>query len=909
MKTPGYSRLFFVCCMGLMITMIHLSQPCLCQHNKNTSIAVLWKGCTPKGEITARFGNPGRIKIIHGKGHVKNGRFAFLTGGEKRLDVPFDECKISPGSTSTLVSVQTRENPFSFFLRDVSSEYPVYIPEYHVIVTASDDPRSFDEITAAIRSRQGRTKLEQIEKNPEESFESAAAVTRNQSCPTWLGISRDVRTFEVYYAREDAPAEYEIIRPRRVAGIRELEELDNDPAEYAFVTGRGQGPVLHAERRLEEGILPILHTTLYDDDISYESVFLVSLEKSPLTKDSNIGTHYLVADHFASGHMFTDDQKMLLEEKLKEDSAREEETVLWVQCSASNNAGVPRYAWFKSVKPGRGWWSGYGWEFDGETGFSSYPDGKVFCISRLNGDPLPDEEMAVLLKPGEQALFEFCIPHAPVTRERAMNLARQSFRDRHRECRQFWMDKLAEAPRITLPEKRIGEMLYAGLLHLDLVAYGNEPEETLAPTIGIYSPIGTESAPIIQYFNSMGQHDLARRSLQYFIDKQHEDGMMQNFGGYMVETGAALWTMGEYYRYTRDREWLTDVQPALLKAADFLLKWRADNMETGREKPGYGMISGKVADPEDAFHQFMLNGYAYLGLSRVAEMLAEVDAGHAKSLAEEADAWKADIRRALFQSMACSPVVPKGDGTWCPTVPPWPEATGPVALFADPGNVYSHGTFTARDVLLGPLYLVFCEVLSPEEEAAVMMLDYHAELFYQHNSAFSQPYYSRHACLQLRRGLVKPFLKTYYTTVSALADRQTYSFWEHLYHASPHKTHEEGWFLMQTRWMLYMENGDTLDLLPGIPRKWLDNGNEIILENMSSYFGPVSLTVSSGPGNHTIRATVSCDSGRGPGTVRIRIPHPTGKVPFRVTGGYYDRLHETVTLGSFRGEAEIYLEY
>ena len=37
------------------------------------------------------------------------------------------------------------------------------------------------------------------------------------------------------------------------------------------------------------------------------------------------------------------------------------------------------------------------------------------------------------------------------------------------------------------------------------------------------------------------------------------------------------------------------------------------------------MISGKVADPEDEFHQFMLNAYSYLGLKRVAEMLTEID--------------------------------------------------------------------------------------------------------------------------------------------------------------------------------------------------------------------------------------------------------------------------------------------
>ena len=45
--------------------------------------------------------------------------------------------------------------------------------------------------------------------------------------------------------------------------------------------------------------------------------------------------------------------------------------------------------------------------------------------------------------------------------------------------------------------------------------------------------------------------------------------------------------------------------------------------------------------------------------------------------------------------------------------------------------------------------------------------------------------------IHLRRGEVKPFLKAYYNAVASLADRQTYTFWEHYFHASPHKTHEE----------------------------------------------------------------------------------------------------------------------
>jgi hypothetical protein len=280
-----------------------------------------------------------------------------------------------------------------------------------------------------------------------------------------------------------------------------------------------------------------------------------------------------------------------------------------------------------------------------------------------------------------------------------------------------------------------------------------------------------------------------------------------------------------------------------------------------------------------------------------------------KRLQKEAEAWRTDIRKALFQSMANSPVIPRGDGTWCPTLPPWPEARGPLALFADPGNCYSHGTFTARDVLLGPLYLVFAGVLDPGEEASKMMLDYHSELFYQRNAAFSQPYYSRHAWLQLRLGLINPFLKTYYTTVSALADRETYTFWEHLYHASPHKTHEEGWFLMQTRWMLYMEEGDTLRLMPGIPRRWLEAGKEIILDDMASYFGTFSIRIISDLENHNIRATIRWNTDRKPGTVILRLPHPDYEKAVSVAGGVYDPDKETVRIEPFNGEAMVTLKY
>jgi hypothetical protein len=468
---------------------------------------------------------------------------------------------------------------------------------------------------------------------------------------------------------------------------------------------------------------------------------------------------------------------------------------------------------------------------------------------------------------------------------------------------------LDKAARISVPDQRINEMIQAGLLQLDMITYGNEPDGTLAPTIGIYSPIGTESSPIIQFYNSMGLPDIARRSLMFFLDKQHDDGMIQNFGGYMVETGAALWSMGEYVRYTKDKEWVRLVEPKLLKASDFLLRWRADYKRPELNGKGYGMIAGKVADPEDPFHQYMLNAYAYLGISRVAEMLKDVDSDQSRRLAQEAEAWKRDIRVSLMTSISNSPVVPLGDGRWSPTVPPWTEAIGPRALHIKSDPFFSHGTVTTPDVLLGPLYLVFCEVIAPDEQVSRMMLDYHSELFYERNSAFSQPYYSRHDWVQLKLGLVRPFLKTYFNNVSALADRETYTFWEHVFQVTPHKTHEQGWFLMETRWMLYLEEGQTLKLLPGIPRNWMEDGKRITLKDVNSYFGPVSVQVHAEPKSGYIEAAISCNSRFKPQHVIIRLPHPEGKKAVRVTGGSYDSVTESILVEDFNGTANVRAEF
>ena len=173
----------------------------------------------------------------------------------------------------------------------------------------------------------------------------------------------------------------------------------------------------------------------------------------------------------------------------------------------------------------------------------------------------------------------------------------------------------------------------------------------------------------------------------------------------------------------------------------------------------------------------------------------------------------------------------------------------------------------------------------------------------------SQPYYGRHDFIHVKRGEVEAFLKTYYNQFTALQDRETYTFWEHYHHASEHKTYEEAWFLMQTRWMLYLEEGDTLSLLKAVPRRWLEHGKEIVLDGMRSYFGTLAFHAVSEVENNRIRADLTIKSDHLPATVRIRLPHPEKRAAVACTGGVYDPQTETVTVTPFNGKTTVVLEF
>ena len=873
------------------------------------AVEVEWKTASGEVEIKAVNGTVSSVTVLKGKGRVKGCGVKVRKPSCLRLRLDVQDPVTAPGPNSTIISVANGAESFSFFLRDVKATSPIWIPEYQVVVLPDGVSMSYDEVVVSVKSRRLVSKMDRIEQEEEASFEAAEKVTRNMSVPIWLGISRDIRRFEITEELPDALSTYQTdktVVPTMACSQIVDESISPYPLSYNYSFSRGVGAYDNITRSLEDGVLPIYFSVTEDDDVVYQSQSFVTLEKSILTEENVKGTHFMISDKYSAGRSWTEAQQKQLDDVLKNTPPAEEETVLVIHTVITNKGDVPRYAWMKIPYASH---RGVEYSYDPTTGFSSFKDGRIFCASLLGGKPVPNDETAVLLQPGESMDVDYFIFHSPVSVSRAEAMAKRPYEELYAQCKAFWQKKLDAAAKIHVPEERIDNMLKAGLLHLDLITYGDRDQGTLAPNVGVYSPIGTESAPIIQYYESLGLTGKARRCLQYFLDTQQEDGRIVNFFGYTIETGAVLWSIGEYYRYTKDRQWIEQNKAQILKACDYLLEWRKRNLKEEFRGRGYGMIDGKVADPVDPFHQFMLNGYSYLGLKRVSEVLEEIGAKEARPLAAEAKAWRQDILDSFHACLASSPVVPISDGSWCPTCSPWAES--PTArFFLQKAEQYrSHGTFMVPDGLLGPLHLIYTEVIDPQSRDAALLLKYYRDVICQDNTLFSQPYYGKHNIIQARLGQVKPFLNTYYYTVAPHFDHSTGTFWEHYFKVSVHKTHEEANFLMETRQMLYLEDGDTLKLLSVIPRRWLEDGKEIVLDSVLSYFGRINLDVTSNVAKGEIRAHVSCPDAGKPSAVTVRLPHPDGIKAAKVSGGSYDPATETVTVTDFPGEANIVLYF
>ena len=839
----------------------------------------------------------GSIEVVYGK----LASSPEIPAGATAVEATVTDEYVGSFSRSTLVRVRREPYPFTFFLRDVNGENPVWVPKAQCAVLPAEDKRSYNEVVAAIRAKGLKSDFGRMESEPEESYENACQYDRDQEVPVWLGLGRDVRFFRVSKLTDGEWGYWGEVQPflhSKMATI-DLGDGRRDVMRVKFCFGPGAHCRPKNTRRLEEGVLPILHVVQDEETVQYRHTYFATLENGPLGPGRVRGSEPIAAWSQMSGSNLTGAERAALTpERLEAESyGREESLVCCVHVEAVNVSDAPAYAFWRAPRF---------WGIDDFAEGISSIGGLPYAVSLLNGEPLREAEGAILLQPGKSAVFDIRVTFGQVSLERAKKLFDLDYAAHLAGCREYWKAWLASAAKISVPESAVDERIRAGLLHLELVTEGLAAEGPLLPSVGVYGPIGTESCPIIQFYESMGFQEDARRCIDFFLSRQQANGYINAYTNYGSETGPVLWTAALHYRYTGDREWLVRVAPKLKLGAEYLLAERAKNKTAeAREVGGYGLVNNKVSDCEDYFHNFFLNGGVYLGLKAVAEVFREagIESEFAATVAAEVKEFRKDIHASVAFAAANAPVTPLQDGSWNSAISPWPEYNGCVSYFADGGKWMSHGTIFSR-MIAGPSSLVLTDVLEPHETLMDVLLDAHQHPLGRENAALSQPYYQRNDYAHIKRGEVKLFLKLFYNQFAALQDRQSYTFWEHYFECSSHKTHEEAWFLMQCRWMLAFEEEDgALSLLKVAPRAWLRSGKRIAVKGLYTLFGKLDYEVEAT--ETQIRATVRLEGT--PREIRLRLPHPAGLHPRSVTGGTYDSATETV---SFIGNtAEVVLEF
>jgi hypothetical protein len=150
----------------------------------------------------------------------------------------------------------------------------------------------------------------------------------------------------------------------------------------------------------------------------------------------------------------------------------------------------------------------------------------------------------------------------------------------------------------------------------------------------------------------------------------------------------------------------------------------------------------------------------------------------------------------------------------------------------------------------------------------------------------TQPYYTRNAEIYAMRDEVKPFIRSYFNTIAAMLNPEVLSVWEGLAAFSSgafDKTHETGYFLQQTRFMLVMEHGNELWLAPLITSNWLKDGMTVAVTNAPTFFGKVSYRIQSYANKGYIEATINPPTRPAPKTLVLRLRHSEGKLMRAVT--------------------------
>jgi hypothetical protein len=488
---------------------------------------------------------------------------------------------------------------------------------------------------------------------------------------------------------------------------------------------------------------------------------------------------------------------------------------------------------------------------------------------------------------------------------------------------EYWREVMKPAMEIDIPDTQLRDLILGSQVHCLNAARSEEEGKLVEAFIAatVYGSLDSESHGIIRGMDFMGQHDFAKRALNYFVKRENPAGYFSH-GYTLMGTGQHMSGLSQHYWLTGDETWFKGIEPKLAKMCEWMQKQSEKTKQLdldGQKVPEYGLqLPGTVADWQHWGYTFCGQSHYYQGIRNASRTLAEANYPDAARFVQFADSFRDEIKRAFDWTQQRTPVVPLRDGTWVPGSPYEVYTPGPVQQF------FPNYTIRLYDEILGSHHLVSQGVLNSTGRHVDWIMDYLEDIvdlrdtFYRQPKEYHlakktdpfnwggvqkfQPYYMRNLEVYAARDDVKPFIRAYFNTAASVFNKEDMSFWEGNWTIGAwDKTAETGNFLYQTKLMFVMERGSELWLAPFVANNWLKDGMQVAVSKAPTKWGPVAYRIKSYVNNGYIEAEITPPNREMPREIVIRLRHPEGKriSSVKVDGRKYsnfDRDKETITL-------------
>lgn len=161
----------------------------------------------------------------------------------------------------------------------------------------------------------------------------------------------------------------------------------------------------------------------------------------------------------------------------------------------------------------------------------------------------------------------------------------------------FYEKEREEELKITTPDEKINDIFNANKIYLKSLI----SENIITPGPLTYKRFWfRDSAYMISALTKIGDLKRSKKLIKEFLKKQRKDGYFISQNGEWDSNGEAIFTIGEYFRFSQDKDFIKDIYNSIYKGAEWIERKRKKYKESmGLLPPGF---SAEHFGPNDLYY-------------------------------------------------------------------------------------------------------------------------------------------------------------------------------------------------------------------------------------------------------------------------------------------------------------------